>query len=60
MSSTRTSTLDQPPQFYERPKVHKASIPFRPIVSNIGSISYTIAMYVDKMLAPLVGKTEYM
>ena len=31
------------PKFYGLPKVHKKDIPLRPIVSNIGSVTYGVA-----------------
>jgi hypothetical protein len=52
-------TEDQPPRFYGLPKVHKPSMPVRPIVSSIGTISYRVAKYLAKILTPLVGKTKH-
>ena len=52
-------TTDQPPQFYGLPKVHKADMPLRPIVSSIGTISYECACYLAMVLSLLIGKTEY-
>ena len=48
------------PGFYGLPKIHKPPpIPVRPIVSNIGSVTYNIAKYVAKILNPLVGKSPH-
>ncbi|XP_054710410.1 uncharacterized protein LOC129220094, partial [Uloborus diversus] len=40
-------------RFYALPKVHKAGIPFRPIVSNIGTASYKLAKYLVSVFSPL-------
>ncbi|XP_072051687.1 uncharacterized protein [Amphiura filiformis] len=48
------------PAFYGLPKIHKPEpIPVRPIVSSIGSVTYNLAKYAAKVLAPLVGKTPH-
>ena len=52
-------TVDQPPRFYGLPKVHKINTPLCPIVSSIGTITYTCAKYLADVLSPLVGKTEH-
>ena len=52
-------TCDQPPRFYGLPKVHKPSMPLRPIVSSIGTITYQCARYLADVLSPLVGKTKH-
>ena len=51
-------TTDQPPRFYGLPKVHKANMPLRPIVSGIGSISYNCSKHLAEVLTCLVGKTD--
>ena len=38
--------VDQPSKFYGLPKVHKANVPMRPIVSSIGTITYQCAWYL--------------
>ena len=45
--------------FYGLPKVHKATMPLRPIVSSIDTIFYGVAKYLAKVLSPPVGKTEH-
>jgi len=51
-------TSEKVPQLYCLPKVHKAGIPFRPIVDYIGSIGYNTSRFLADILAPMVGKTE--
>ena len=46
-------------KFYGLPKVHKPNTPLRPIVSCIGSITYTCSKFLADILSPLVGKTQY-
>ena len=46
------------PRFYGLPKIHKAGIPLRPIVSFINSQTYEVLSYLAKILSPMVGKTE--
>ncbi|XP_072022377.1 uncharacterized protein [Amphiura filiformis] len=36
-----------------------ASVPLRPIVSSIGSVTYNIAKYLAKIVGPLVGKSKH-
>ncbi|XP_072043171.1 uncharacterized protein [Amphiura filiformis] len=52
-------TTETPPKFYGLPKIHKKDTPLRPIVSSVGSITYSSAKLVADILAPLVGKTEH-
>ena len=52
-------TSETIPTFYGLPKVHKASVPLRPIVSSIGSVTYNIAKYLAKIIGPLVGKSNH-
>ncbi|KAI8515581.1 hypothetical protein Bbelb_063940 [Branchiostoma belcheri] len=51
-------TTEQPPAFYGLPKIHKQSVPLRPIVSSIGSVTYELAGFLAKILGPLVGKSK--
>ena len=46
------------PQLYGLPKVHKEGIQLRPIVSAIGSPTYSLAKEIAKILSPLVGRTS--
>jgi hypothetical protein len=48
----------QPPKLYGLPKVHKANVPLRPIVSQIASPTYDLAKHVASVLQPLVGGTS--
>ena len=45
------------PKFYSLPKIHKASVPLRPIVASRGSITYNSARLLADILGPLVGRT---
>ena len=46
------------PQMYGLPKIHKESVPLRPIVSRIGSSTYRLAKELARILSPLIGYTE--
>ena len=48
-----------PPRFYGLPKIHKNNIPFRPIVSSIGSVAYGVAKVLANIIKPLMGCTEH-
>ncbi|XP_039303541.1 uncharacterized protein LOC105205165 [Solenopsis invicta] len=43
------------PRFYGLPKIYKESVPFCPIISNIGRPSYQLARYFTKPLQKLTG-----
>ena len=47
------------PKFYGLPKIHKAGVPLRPIVSSRGSISFNTAKELARILKPLAGRTTY-
>ena len=47
------------PKFYGLPKIHKAGIPLRPVVSSRGAVSYETARELARILKPLVGKSAY-
>ena len=47
------------PKFYGLLKIHKEGIPFRPIVSSIGAVSYETSKELARILKPLVGKSIY-
>ena len=40
-------------RFYALPKIHKPSLTFRPIVSNVGTASYKLARFLSQSLAHL-------
>ena len=44
-------TVDQPPRFYDLPKVHKCQHAIGPIGSSIGTILYKCAHYLAKILS---------
>ena len=46
-------TGSQPGIIYGLPKVHKTSIPLRPILSAIGSHSYNLPKFLILLLCPL-------
>ncbi|XP_030849793.1 uncharacterized protein LOC115927720 [Strongylocentrotus purpuratus] len=52
-------TQKQPPRIYGLPKIHKPTVPLRPIVSCIGSFAYNLSKYLAEILSPLTGLTEY-
>ena len=47
------------PSFYGLPKIHKPSVPLRPIVSSVGTIVHNIARFLVPILGPLAGETEH-
>ena len=47
------------PKFYGLPKIHKAGIPLRPIVSSRGAVSYNTAKELARIFKPLAGRTTY-
>ena len=51
-------TGSQPPRLYGLPKIHKQSVPLRPIVSCIGSPSYQLSKYIASIISPLAGRTS--
>ncbi|XP_015124783.1 uncharacterized protein LOC107046641 [Diachasma alloeum] len=46
------------PRLYCLPKIHKETIPLRPILSNIGAPTYQLARYLTKPLQALVGQNS--
>jgi len=60
-SITKTSLKPKnplPPRLYGLPKIHKANIPLRPIVSAINSPTYDLSRFLAKELQCLIGKTK--
>ena len=49
----------QPPRIYGLPKIHKADVPLRPIVSCVNTFAYDLSAYLANILSPLTGKPEY-
>ena len=47
------------PKFYGLPKIHKAGVALRPIVSSRGSVSYSTAKELARVLKSLAGRTTY-
>ena len=48
----------QPPRIYGLPKIHKADVPLRPIVSCVNTFAYDLSAYLANILSPLTGKSE--
>ena len=48
-----------PPKYYGLPKVHKPGMPFRPIISGIGSVTHATAKELSRIFKPLVGKSTH-
>ena len=48
-----------PPKFYGLPKIHKPDTPLRCIESSCGSVTYSVAKELAKILKPLVGKSQH-
>ena len=44
------------PKHYGLPKIHKAGVPLRPIISSRGSATYETAEELAKVIRPLVGR----
>ena len=47
------------PKFYGLPKIHKAGVPLRPIVSSRGAVSFETARELIRTLKPLVRTSPY-
>lgn len=47
------------PRIYGLVKIHKEGFPLRPIVSMIGSPLYEVSKHLASIIAPLVGKTNF-
>ena len=44
-----------PQKYYGLPKVHKAGMPLRPIISSVGSVTHATAKELTRIIKPLVG-----
>ena len=51
-------TTEAPPKFYGLPKVHKVNNPLRPIVSSIGTITYSCAKYLAANFISVDGQYQ--
>ena len=47
------------PKYYGFPKINKAEVPLRTIVSSRGEVSYKTAKNLARILKPLAGRTTY-
>ena len=43
---------------YGLPKTHKEGSPLRPIISNVGSVTYKLSKWLADLFAPAVGKSS--
>ena len=48
----------QPPRIYCLPKIHKPSVPLRPIVSCINSPTHALSKYISSIFSPMAGQTD--
>ena len=46
-------------KFYGLPKIHKLGVPLRPMVSNIGTVTYETSKEVVRILKTLVGRSPH-
>ena len=46
------------PYMYGLPKTHKVGSPLRPIISNVGSVTYKLSKWLANHLAPAVGASS--
>ncbi|KAL9967396.1 hypothetical protein ACROYT_G025613 [Oculina patagonica] len=49
----------QPPRIYGLPKIHKADVPLRPIVSCVNTFTYDLSAYLANILSPLTGNSDF-
>ena len=47
------------PKYYGLPKIHKAGVPLRPIISSRGSATYETAKELAKIIKSLVGRSPH-
>ena len=52
-------TSCNPPRIYGLPKIHKPNRPLRPVVSTIGSATYSLAQFLAETIGKIVGKTSF-
>ena len=49
----------QVPLFYGLPKIHKPTIPLRPIVAANKAVTYQVSKFLSNLLSPLCGNSEH-
>ena len=52
----------QPPRIYRLPKIHKADVPLRSVVSCVKTfayVAYDLSAYLANILSPLTGNSEF-
>ena len=47
------------PRIYGLPKIHKADVPLRPIVSCVNTFAYDLSAYLANILSPLTGSSDF-
>jgi hypothetical protein len=52
-------TSSRPPSLYGLPKLHKEGVPLRPIVNNIGTLTYQLSKYLARLLSQLTGNSAH-
>ena len=50
---------EAPPSFCGLPKIHKADVPLRLIMSSVGTVVHNIAKFLVPILGPLAGKPTH-
>jgi energy-coupling factor transporter ATP-binding protein EcfA2 len=53
-----TPSYSHPSQIYGLPKIHKENTPLGPIVGTIGSLKYSLAKELARILSPVTGQTS--
>ena len=49
----------QPPRIYGLPKIPKANVPLRPILSCVKTFAYDLSAYLANILAPSTGNSRF-
>ena len=45
-------------RLYGLPKIHKDNVPLHPIISEIGTATYSLAKHLSLLFQPYIGQTE--
>jgi len=49
----------QPPRIFGLPKIHKANIPLRPVVSCVNTFAYDLSAFLANILSPVTGNSDF-
>lgn len=49
----------QQPKIYSLPKIYKADIPLRPIVSCVNTLAYDLSAHLANILSPPTGNSDF-